>query len=277
MAAIAWISTFLAVWLGLSLVASTATTLDPLTVICVVSLALIAVVLFYKRRQEHELLDMLKRGGVVLLPILLVMLLPISLLLFSDSLDVRLRQAGFAGLMIAGGWLASFIFHEERKQRDRKGQELDLLLALRSEIFTVVEKLDKHPISQNAMSVQQKIVLGGDDAASAYFPFSATESPATVYDAVSGQLHVIAAEALEPVLRFYAAYSELTAIVEDTHRDSYGKLNARRRVNLHRELTQQRRATLYWGLRALAAINLRIGVENPEELPRSGFNQDLGL
>lgn len=277
MPALAWICTFLAVWLGLSLVAGNATGLDPLAVVSAVALALIAVVLVYHRRQEHELLAMLKRGGVVLLPILLVMLLPISLLLFSDSLDVRLRQAGFAGLMIAGGWLASFIFQEERKQRDRHGQELDLLLALRSEIFTVVEKLDKRPITQDAVRVQQKIVLGGDDALTAYFPFSATESPATVYDAVSGQLHVIAAEALEPVLRFYAAYSELTAIVEDTHRDSYGKLNARRRVNLHRELTQQRRATLYWGLRALAAINLRIGVQQPEDLPRSGYNVDLVL
>lgn len=277
MSAVAWISTFLAVWLGLSLVAGAAATLDPIAVISAVFLALVAVILLYRHRQERELLTMLKRGGVVLLPILLVMLLPISLLLFSDSLDVRLRQAGIAGLMIAGGWLASFIFQEERKQRDRKAQELDLLLALRSEVFTVVEKLDKRPITQNAVSVQQKIVLGGDDAGSAYFPFSATESPATVYDAVSGQLHVIAAEALEPVLRFYAAYSELTAIVEDTHRESYGKLNALRRVNLHRELTQQRRATLYWGLRALAAINLRIGVENPEELPRSGFNQELVL
>ncbi len=277
MSAVAWISIFLAVWLGPSLVAGAAATLDPIAVISAVFLALIAVILLYRHRQERELLTMLKRGGVVLLPILLVMLLPISLLLFSDSLDVRLRQAGIAGLMIAGGWLASFIFQEERKQRDRKAQELDLLLALRSEVFTVVEKLDKRPITQNAVSVQQKIVLGGDDAGSAYFPFSATESPATVYDAVSGQLHVIAAEALEPVLRFYAAYSELTAIVEDTHRESYGKLNALRRVNLHRELTQQRRATLYWGLRALAAINLRIGVENPEELPRSGFNQELVL
>lgn len=277
MSAVAWISIFLAVWLGLSLIAGAAATLDPIAVISAVFLALIAVILLYRHRQERELLTMLKRGGVVLLPILLVMLLPISLLLFRDSLDVRLRQAGIAGLMIAGGWLASFIFQEERKQRDRKAQELDLFLALRSEVFTVVEKLDKRPITQNAVSVQQKIVLGGDDAGSAYFPFSATESPATVYDAVSGQLHVIAAEALEPVLRFYAAYSELTAIVEDTHRESYGKLNALRRVNLHRELTQQRRATLYWGLRALAAINLRIGVENPEELPRSGFNQELVL
>ena len=180
-------------------------------------------------------------------------------------------------MIIVTGWLATFIFQEERRQRDRSEQELDLLMALRSEVFTIVEKLDKHPITRQAEEVERNIAMGGDDPTGAYFPFSASESPATVYDAVSGQLHVINAATLEPVLRFYAAFSELGTMVADTHRAEFPRLEARRRITLHKELTQQRRATLYWGLRALEDINLKIGVPNPEAIPRSGKNEDVTL
>lgn len=275
MSALGWIASFLVVWLGLGFATTGVVLSDSMALLAAVLLALVALLAVYWLRGERDLLRMLRRGGLVLLPILLTVLVPIAIVLTGDALDVRLRQAALAGLIIAAGWLATFIFQEERRQRDRNEQELDLLLALRSEVFTIVEKLDKHPITQQAKEVERNIAMGGDDETGAYFPFSASESPATVYDAVSGQLHVINAATLEPVLRFYAAFSELGTMVADTHRPEFFRLEAARRITLHKELVQQRRATLYWGLRALKDINLKIGVKNPENIPRSGRNEDV--
>ncbi|MDD9741192.1 MAG: hypothetical protein RID15_07375 [Marinovum algicola] len=277
MSALGWIAIFLAVWLALSATTTGIALPDPMALLAAVLLLLVALLAVYRWRGEVDLLRMLRRGGMVLLPILLAALVPIVLVFSGDGLDVRLRQAALAGLIIVTGWLATFIFQEERRQRDRSEQELDLLMALRSEVFTIVEKLDKHPITRQAEEVERNIAMGGDDPTGAYFPFSASESPATVYDAVSGQLHVINAATLEPVLRFYAAFSELGTMVADTHRAEFPRLEARRRITLHKELTQQRRATLYWGLRALEDINLKIGVPNPEAIPRSGKNEDVTL
>lgn len=276
MAALGWIAVFLLVWLGLSFATTGIVLSDPAALLALIALLLVGVVALY-RRHERALIDMLSRGAVVSLPILLTVLLVIVAVAGMDRLDVRVQQAIIAGLIIVAGWVAGFVFQEERRQRERKAQEFDLLLALRSEVFTIVEKLDNHAISDNAAKVQAKVRDHGDHPDKAYFPFAASESPATVYDAVSGQLHVIKPDTLEQVLRFYAAFSELATMVADTHRDEFRALEATRRASWHEELTRQRKATLYWGLRALEAVNRSLGVKKPEAIPRSGLNKDVAL
>lgn len=277
MAALGWIATFLAVWLGLSFAATGVVLADRMAGLSLIALVLVVLLAAYWRRGDRDLLRMLRRGLIVILPIVLAMFLPMLWVMSDAAMDVRLRQAILAGLIIVAGWLTTFVLQEERRFSERKAQEFDLLLALRSEVFTIVEKLDSHPITEQAEAVQDKIKRGGDAPGSAYFPFAASESPATVYDAVSGQLHVINPATLEPLLRFYAAVSELTAMVADTHRDEFRALEALRRVSWHAELTQQRKGTLYWGLRALEAVNRNMGVEKPEAIPRSGLNKDVSL
>ena len=151
-----------------------------------------------------------------------------------------------------------------------------VLLAVRRGIFAVVEKLDKEPIEESAKKVQGLIEAGGNGTG-AYRPFAASESPPIVYQAVSGSIPVLNAETLEPILRFYAAYSDLTAMAEDVRAKDFQSLNAERRVNAHMALTTHRIATLYWGLRAVKVINAEFGDKNPAVFERSGKNPGVKL
>lgn len=82
---------------------------------------------------------------------------------------------------------------------------------------------------------------------------------------------------LGPILRFYAAYSDLTAMVDDARSEDFAKLAADRRMRAHQRLTQNRKATLFWGLTAIYAINRAMGVRGPGNIPRSGQNPDVQL
>lgn len=184
------------------------------------------------------------------------------------------RTALIAGTVIATGWVATFLAAEYQRARDRNQTQQDVLVALQSEVFAIIEKLDKDAIAADAERVQERIAAGGDGAG-AYYPFSVSESPPIVYQAVSGSISVLDAVTLEPVLRFYAAFSELTAVVADVRSAEFRALSADRRVAVHKGLTQNRIATLTWGLRALVAINMSLGANNPRGIPRSGRNPEI--
>ena len=92
MSALGWIAIFLAVWLALSATTTGVALPDPMALLAAVLLLLVALLAVYRWRGEVDLLRMLRRGGMVLLPILLAALVPIVLVFSGDGLDVRLRQ-----------------------------------------------------------------------------------------------------------------------------------------------------------------------------------------
>lgn len=274
MTAILWIVVFLAVWLALSLGMDGSPATDRMTLMAVVGLALAGTVLVYRNRKEQALLETLKRGAIVLWPILLATLLPIAVVLFSETIDVRLRQAILAGLVIVAGWLTTFVFQEERNKRNRVQMRRDVLVALENEIIAFTEKLDSQPIAAHADSVQDRIRKPAP-AGRAYQPFATTESAPIVFEAVSGSISLLSEETLEPVLSFYAQYTDMRAMVVDSHSDELRSLPPERRVAFHRQLTERRKLTLRWGLRALVEIRRAQGHARPERLNRTGLNPGI--
>lgn len=239
-------------------------------------------VVLYLLISGRLLAGVLYRVFLALLPFLVMAAAVVWYIVLPSNVPPSTQPALIAGTVIATGWLATFVANEYQRARQRDTTQQDVLLALRSEVFTIVEKLDKNAITDGAAKVQERIREAGDKAPGAavdpaYYPFSASESPATVYQSVSGSISVLEADTLEPVLRFYAAFSELTAMVEDTRSEPFRALVAERRIRMHKELTAHRKATLYWGLRAIATINEELGVERPRNIPRSGKNQDVAL
>ena len=276
MPALVWISVFLAVWAGLCLALIGARPLDPTLAIALLLLALLGVIAVYWRRGEQAFLVMLGRGALVLLPIFLVALLPIVWVLYADGIDIRLRQGILAGLIIVSGWLAAFLFQEERKQRDRENQRLDTLTALQSEIFNIFSKIDNQAIKSTAKT-QQNLMLNGGFGPLGYVPFSTSESAPIVFDAVSGAIPVLQQRTIRPVLRFYAEYTDLRTMVEDMRHDDFRLISPERRVAVHRELTRRRIVTLRWGMRALVAVNIALGMseDDARNVKRSGLNPDI--
>lgn len=221
---------------------------------------------------------------VALIPFLAAALLVIVFVILNDDsvLYRRMedtsgtRTALIAGTVIATGWLATAAAAEAQRARAREQDRVDLLIALRSEIFTSLETLDRTDW-RSSSARQQKLIEWHGDGEGAYIPFVSSESPPIVYDALSGSIGILRPETIEPILRFYTMHSELRALAGDFARPDVRNLEWPRRVALHRQLSETRRAALFWALRAVYAINLALDLEKPEDIPRSGLNPDVSL
>jgi len=276
MPALAWIISFLAAWTVLSAFALGIWVPDLMTILAGLLVALGAVLMWFHRRGDDGFLRILGRGGLVLLPIILVVMIPVAWVFRADWMDVRLQQGILAGLIIASGWVATFLFQEERAQRARTDLRRDTLTALQSEIFNILSKIDNQDIVGSARIQQQKMRTGGLGP-NAYLPFSTTESAPIVFDAISDSIPVLKPGTIRPVLRFYAEYEDLRSIVSDMRSDAYRVLSVDRRISVHEELTRRRKVTLRWGLTALIAVNEALGMSKGDaaNISRSDKNTDI--
>lgn len=241
-----------------------------------VLIGVLLLMVIYLLAAGRLLAGVLWRVLLALVPLVAIAASIIWFLILPNEELKEVRTPLIAGTVIAMGWLVTFLVSEYQRASDRAQTQVDVLLALRSEIFAVVEKLDKDPIKSDAIKVQGLIKTGGNGTA-AYHPFTASESPPIVYQAVSGSIPVLNPEALEPILQFYAAYSDLTAMAEDVRTQDFKSLSAVRRVNAYKALTTHRIATLYWGLCAVKAIQVEFGDEDPAVFERSGKNPEVAL
>ncbi|MCA8880173.1 MAG: hypothetical protein KDA73_09490 [Rhodobacteraceae bacterium] len=185
----------------------------------------------------------------------------------------RVAQAVVAGGVVALGWIVTFAVQEYRRAEERADRVRDTLLALTEEIFTALDRLDAHDIAGEARDAQKKILSG--EGEHPYRPFSISQSPPTIYESVSDSVALLPPGVLEPVVRFYAFYSDLTTIIEDTHRADHALLASKRRKALHEELTRVRAGTLYWAVRGLIAINREVRTKRRQKVPISSRNRDV--
>jgi hypothetical protein len=276
MAALRWIGIGLAAWLVYRVwIGAAAWPPDARTAAASAMLALVVVLLLYRRKQV-ALLSVLGRGVAILLPISLAFLVPILLVLSLPALDVRLKQATIAALIIAAGWVTTFVFQQEREQKLRDDRRQDTLSALQQEIFNVLSKLDSQDIRASAQTQQNRIRNGGFGPYG-YVPFSTSESPPIVFDAVSDSIPLLKSETIEPVLRFYAEYADLRTLIQDMKTDEYRGLAPDRRIAVHDALKDRRIVTLKWAMNALVAVNEALGLskEDARALDRSGLNPTI--
>lgn len=276
MSALGWIASFLVVWLGLSFATTGVVLPDRMAGLAATLLVLLAILALYRLRGEGALLRLLRRGLVVLLPIVLAILLPVVWVISDTGLDLRLKQAILAGLIIVAGWLTTYVLQEERRATDRADRRRDTLTALQSETYNIFSKIDNQAIKPNAETVQQKMRTSGMGPG-AYIPFSTSESPPIVFNAVSDTISLLSPATIRPVLRFYTEYEDLRSVIEDMRGEEFRALSPERRIAVHRELTRRRIVTLRWGMAAQIAINLALGLpeDKARAFQRSGLNENI--
>lgn len=221
------------------------------------------------------LAEVLGRVLLALMPLVGIAVAIIFLVVLPMPDADALQPSLIAGTVIVAGWVATWLAAEYRQARVRQDTRRDVLLALRSEIFTAFQTLDATDWRANGRSVQAKIEAGGDVPETAYYPFTASESPPIVFQSVSGSIKLLSPETLEPVLRFYTSLTDLSTLAGDLQREDFARLSWQRRVAAHRKITDTRIATLYWSLQSITAINAALGVKHPEAVARSGKNSDI--
>jgi hypothetical protein len=195
-------------------------------------------------------------------------------LIAHSGLPKDVLPAAITAGAIATGWIVTFGFREIERLAERNQTRRDVLTALRSEVFTVFQTLDATDWKAGATEVQ-KMILDSGDGPKAYFPFTASESPPIVFEALAESIPVLEEAEIGAILRFYSALTDLTTIVKDCRDPAFAKLSAARRVKIHRRLTDTRLAALFWALQALYRINSSLGVKDPENIPRTGRNAHI--
>lgn len=191
----------------------------------------------------------------------------------------RVYPALVTGTVIVLGWFVTYLSTTFREAETRDRARRDALVALKHEIFALVDKLDNQAIAANAERVQAHILAGdGTDAESQpveYLPFSTMESEPLVFEAIAPTIPALEEDTVGPVVRFYAEYTDLRRMVEDSRSAQIHSLPRDRRVGFHQQLTKRRQSTLRWGLKALVAINESLGDPHPKNIERSGQNPEI--
>lgn len=229
------------------------------------------------------LVEVLWRVALAILPLVALAAFVILKLILPEMerLAVRAGQddvlrgatnALIAGTVLATGWLASSVSSDFQKERERDRTRIDTLEALRDEIFTVVELFDATAQRKQGDLVQQKMRTS-ERCARPYNPVPSRPSKPTIFNALSSSIGMIEAETLQPIARFYSAYSELDSFIEDFRSEPFSSLPIERRVKAHEALTKRRVAVLFWAVAATEAINRSLGVRGA--IPRSGLNPEI--
>lgn len=182
------------------------------------------------------------------------------------------------GSLIAAGWIASALIKVLTEEEERSKRRRDVLQGLRSEIFAYVDKMDNRPIEKHAHEVQKRILSGELDKTGrwvAYHPFATRESEPQAFESASEVFRFLGEETSKSVLRFYAELADMQVLIEDMRSELHRDLSADRRIAVHEELTRRRTGTLRWGLKALVEINRELGLDRPEDIPRSEYNPEI--
>ena len=251
MPAAIWILVFLAAFMSFSLMASGGLSVDPVLWPIVPVFLLVAVVILYLRRDEGALLHRLSRGGIVVLPLLLLALIPIFAVFAYIGSDVRLWQGLLAGLVVVLGWLSTFLFQEERVAQDRRAKEIDLLLALHAEIGNYLAKFQEDNYAERLKefeklkSNRKKLPLN----------FIPTQADMVVFPAMLGQMTVVNDVALHWVVQFYTQVTDISALSNDLRQEKFATANTRRfKVEKLMNLVEMQQTAITLGRIALEAI-----------------------
>lgn len=215
----------------------------------------------------------LSEALLVFLPLIAVLfaLVWTVLQMWGGDVGPQVQAALIGGTIVGMGWIVAFLIAQYGEAKARDTRRRDTLLALRSEIFSVVDKLDNQPITESAKDVQNRIRTLG----SVYHPFSTIESEPIVLKTIGASIWSLEEPTVTAVLRFYAEHSDMCSMVEDSRSEFARALDADRRIALHKELTKRRAGTLRWGLKACVEINRELAI--PGKLTRSGVNIDIDV
>lgn len=221
------------------------------------------------------------RSAGLLLPLLLVWSYAAWILWRHAPTDAQkvIPVGILTGTGVLLGWVVTYLIGDVREQTALDRTRRDTLTALRHEIFALVDKLDNQDIWAHAKDVQERIAQGDGTTrvgkAVPYHPYSTMESQPIIFEAVSGSIPTIKAATVAAIVRFYAEYTDLRRMIEDSRSDIARSLSPERRVNLHKQLTKRRASTLSWGLKALEEIGRDLGESDYEEINRSGKNEGI--
>jgi hypothetical protein len=133
-----------------------------------------------------------------------------------------------AGLVNAIGWFVAYGRDRRLDVVKRQEKVRDYMTALRAEIRCHNRQWSEGDAAQHKADMIRLI-----NTVPSYTPFIPREPSNVVFAAILSEIHILPAEAIEPVVRFYWQTQSIAQLVEDLRGEGFKALDAGRKATLY--------------------------------------------
>lgn len=128
-------------------------------------------------------------------------------------LSPQSQQAVIAGMFLSFGWLVVAAQTRRRDARLRREREADIQRALLAEIRAHVVSLEQQTPSQSDAAMLIARIRSGD-----FVPTLSQQANDRIFAAVIGELHILPAPVIDPIVLYYRLLSIMEALATDLRR-----------------------------------------------------------
>ena len=187
-------------------------------------------------------------------------LVPALCILVAPGLTEDMRTALIAALVVFAGWFVTFLFQQE----DRATDQIDLMLALRSEIWVFFNDLTRNVVQEPEQETMAE--LEADPTAVPFFPLP---GPALVFDANAAQIARLPSEAVDEVVQFYILLGSTRQFAEELRHPVFLGRPLSARNKAYKTYFKNYDYLIVLARAALVALNTALGVPEPDKIPNA--------
>ena len=208
--------------------------------------------------------DRLGRMAVIAAPVLILAVTGGGLVFADDIVAETLRPALIAALVVVTGWFVTFLFQETRQAEERRSDQVDLMTALRAEIWIFVANFNRADTEAALEDLSTRLDQALHDGAD-YLPFLTLDAEPVIFDALAGQVQRLPGEIVDPVIQFYSLLTDVRQFALDLREPSFTGLPLARRDRAYRDYFEMRLTLGRLGNQAIYAINCAMQIDRPGE------------
>lgn len=188
-----------------------------------------------------------------------------------------LLGAALTAFVAVALWVGNKWWERANARRARREKVLDLMRALHAEINAYVFQLSEDDLDRHREEIIGRIRRDGEDG-ERFVPLVPRESHDTIFRAILGELHLLPADAVAPVVLYYNQVIAIANLAEDLRSERFETISPERMSALYGHFIEMKKTARRMGevarTRLESAIDAPVGAVNSREAdpsdPESG-------
>lgn len=181
--------------------------------------------------RRRSFLRLLPGLFLIVVPVILVVVAIGSVVASQAEVDLRIRQAAIAAVVVASGWVVSFLLQEYRRADERDERIRDMHRAIYADVASYIEALQ----GPEALSRDLQVYLDRLEVNPSWVPVLSPPRHSKMFTALSGQIHVLPRVTIDLIVLFYSQIETIAAFVDNMNGDRFTALEADRRAVAYRD------------------------------------------
>lgn len=164
--------------------------------------------------------------------------------------------AAISALITVSGWILSGRREIAAERRRRAERRDDVQTALMAEIQHYVDILSNPEFDLN--EVWESVVSDMEDDPN-YVPLVPSECNDTVFRSILPEVHVLPAETIQPVVRYYNQVFAIDAMIADLRGNGFAQATQDQRIKMYTDYVSMKIEARLQGLQAVEALGTSLG------------------